>query len=122
ITPTQGPLVAPPTSSARRPMGRPGRRGEPRAWPLYLLLSVGLVLLVGPFVWMVLGSFKPPHDFLVAPPPILPTSPTAENYDHLFNQLDFPRFFLNSLVVAGAITIGNLLFCSMVGYALAKLQ
>jgi multiple sugar transport system permease protein len=120
VSPTQSPLIAPPSSSRAR--SRSIGRREPRAWPLYLALSIGLVLLVGPFLWMLLGSFKPAHDFLVAPPPILPTAPTLENYDHLFNQLDFPRFFLNSTIVAGSITAGNLLFCSMVGYALAKLH
>jgi multiple sugar transport system permease protein len=102
--------------------GRPVGRREPRAWPLYLVLTLGLVLLVAPFVWMVIGSFKPPHDFLVAPPPIMPTDPTLTNYNNLFTALDFPRFFLNSTIVATSITVGNLVFCSMLGYALAKIQ
>jgi multiple sugar transport system permease protein len=78
--------------------------------------------MVGPFLWMVLGSIKPESDFLQNPPTLLPTAATTNNYSRLFDQLDFPRFFFNSSVIALAVTVGNLLFCPMLGYALAKLR
>ncbi|MBA3779637.1 MAG: carbohydrate ABC transporter permease [Chloroflexi bacterium] len=71
---------------------------------------------------MVLGSFKPAPEFLRIPPTWIPEAPTLDNYRRLFEVLDFPRFFFNSAVVAVAVTGGNLVFCSMVGYALAKLK
>jgi len=40
----------------------------------------------------------------------------------MWSRLDFPRFFLNSAVIACSITVANLVFTSMVGYALAKLR
>jgi multiple sugar transport system permease protein len=89
---------------------------------LYAILIVGLILMVGPFLWMLLGSFKPQAEFLRQPPTWLPAQPTVDNYNRLFANLDFPRFFLNSLVVATAVTIGNLIFAPMLGWALAKLQ
>ncbi len=108
---------------------RPSRRqrsadiGEPRAIPwVYAVLIGGLVLLVGPFLWMLLGSFRPNRELKEVPPAWLPESPTLDNYRTLFTELDFPTFFFNSTVVAVAITIGNLIFCSMLGYALAKLH
>ena len=88
----------------------------------YVILIAGLVLMVGPFLWMVLGSIKPEADFLRNPPTFLPSSPTTASYNRLFDQLDFPRFFFNSSVIALAVTIGNLVFCPMLGYALAKLR
>jgi multiple sugar transport system permease protein len=106
------------TPAVRRWRGR----GVFSGWWLYLLLLGGLVLVVGPFVWMVLGSFKPNPEFLRSPPTWIPEAPTFENYRRLFDELDFPRFFTNSAVVATAVTAGNLVFCSMVGYALAKLR
>ena len=57
-----------------------------------------------PFVWMVLGSFKPQAEFLGFPPTWLPEAPTTNNYQRLFDQLDFPRFFFNSIVVAVVVT------------------
>ncbi len=88
----------------------------------YIVLTVGLVIMVGPFLWMVLGSLKPAGDFLRNPPTFLPSVTTTDNYRRLFEQLDFPRFFFNSAVIALAVTVGTLVFCPMLGYALAKLR
>jgi multiple sugar transport system permease protein len=110
---------------ARAPIPTRAVSGEGRTssnlW-IYVLLVGGLVLMVGPFLWMLLGSIKPQADFLRTPPTLLPSIPTTDNYQRLFNQLDFPRFFFNSTVIALAVTVGNLVFCPMLGYALAKLR
>jgi multiple sugar transport system permease protein len=108
--------------SAPGPMPEANRPRRGNAWPIYLGLTLGLVLMVGPFVWMMLGSLKPQAEFLVSTPTFLPKNPTTDNFTRLFDQLDFPRFFFNSSVVAVAVTLGNVLFCPMLGYALAKLQ
>jgi multiple sugar transport system permease protein len=97
------------------------RRTAPATWS-YVILIVGLVFMVGPFAWMVLGSIKPEADFLQSTPTLLPSSPTVDTYGRLFDQLNFPRFFFNSAVIALAVTVGNLIFCPMLGYALAKLR
>src|SRR5262245_40768255 len=89
---------------------------------LYGVLLVGLVLVVGPFVWMLLSSFKPEAEVRAVPPTLWPQTVTTENYGELFTRLDFPTYFLNSAIVALAVTLGNLVFCSMLGYALAKLE
>jgi multiple sugar transport system permease protein len=91
-------------------------------WLIYLGLTLGLLLMVGPFLWMLLGSLKPQSEFLVSTPTFLPKNPTTDNFQRLFDQLDFPRFFFNSSLVALVVTLGNVLFCPMLGYALAKLQ
>jgi len=86
------------------------------------LLAIGLVFMVAPFVWMLLSSFKTTEELAARPPTWLPSNPTTANYRSLFEQLDFLRYFTNSAVVAGFVTVANLLFCSMLGYALAKLR
>ena len=91
------------------------------AWWLYALLLLGLVIVIGPFVWMALGSLKPQSELVKVPPTWIPEHPTLHNYGRLFD-LPFGRFFVNSLVIAGSVTLANLLFCAMVGYALAKLR
>jgi multiple sugar transport system permease protein len=112
-----------PDVMTKRPRARRGGSGEPagHAW-VYVVLTVGLMLLAGPFIWMLLGSFKPDAELRQVPPTWLPEHPTLDNYRQLFGQLAFPTFFFNSTLVAVAITLGNLVFCSMLGYALAKLQ
>ena len=53
---------------------------------------------------------------------MVPENPSWDNYTELFSRLDFGTYFTNSIVVAVAVTAGNLLFCSMLGYALALLE
>jgi multiple sugar transport system permease protein len=91
-------------------------------WWIYVLLVIGLLLLVGPFIWMILGSFKTTGELRQVPPTWWPENPTLANYEDLFSRLNFVRYFFNSTVVAGFITAGNVVFCSMLGYALAKLS
>lgn len=97
------------------------RRGRPRI-SVYLLLVLGLILVAGPFVWMLLGSVKPEGELRRVPPTWLPETVTLENYRELFSRLNFPQFFVNSLIVAVLVTAGNLIVCSMLGYALAKMD
>jgi multiple sugar transport system permease protein len=105
------------------PVGETPRQRPSRASiGLYILLFLGLLLMIGPFIWMLLGSFKEQSEFLRTPPTWLPANPTLNNYERLTERLDFPRFFLNSTVIAVAVTAGNLVFAPMLGYALAKLR
>ena len=98
-----------------------GPRPRRATW-VYVVLAVGLLITIVPFLWMLLGSFKPEAELQRVPPTWWPEAPTLDNYRELFDRLDFPQFFANSVLVAVAVTAGNLVFCSMVGYALAKLD
>ncbi|MBU2665460.1 carbohydrate ABC transporter permease [Actinoplanes bogorensis] len=89
---------------------------------LYAVLCAGLLVVVGPFVWMLLSSFKPESEIRSVPPTWWPSTWTFANYRDLFDRLDFPQYFANSAIVAVLVTLGNLLFCSLLGYALAKLD
>ena len=112
------------TVPAPIPADRPRRasRGAAGSWWLYALLILGLLLLVGPFIWMILGSFKTSGELRQVPPTWLPEQWTTANYQDLFDRQNFLRFFLNSTIVAFFVTAGNVIFCSMLGYALAKLN
>lgn len=101
----------------------PNRRR--RSWSrlvLYVLLSVGVVVTLLPFAWMLLGSVKPTGEILAEPAAWLPQNRTLDNFVILLSKQDFPLYFLNSVVVALACVLGNLLFCSMAGYAFAKID
>ncbi|GEK20252.1 carbohydrate ABC transporter permease [Cellulomonas xylanilytica] len=112
------------TALDTKPRGTIGSHiGEPQARPwLYAVLGIGLVLVVTPFVWMALGSVKTEGELRANPPTWWPQNPTLDNFRELFTRLDFPQFFANSVVVAVVVTLGNLVFCSMLGYAFAKLD
>jgi len=111
-------------TAAAEPGPRPGRRRRftPRALLLNVALILGLVVSLGPLVWMVLSSVKPEGEIRRFPPTLFPEQFTTSNYTRLFDSLNFPQFFLNSVVVAVAVTAGSVLFSAMVGYALAKID
>ena len=82
--------------------------GKAPGW-IYAVLGVGLFLVVMPFLWMVISSFKPEREVRAVPPTWWPETITLENYNRLFTQLDFPTYFMNSVIVALAVTIGNMI-------------
>ncbi|WP_262286752.1 carbohydrate ABC transporter permease [Micromonospora sp. MA102] len=89
---------------------------------LYAVLLIGLLAVAGPFLWMALSSLKPEREIRDVPPTWWPETVTLDNFRGLFSRLDFPLYFFNSALVATLVMVGNLLFCSLVGYALAKLR
>lgn len=91
-------------------------------WWVYVILTIGLVAVISPFVWMLLSSVKPAREILSTPPTWLPDQLTGEHYRSLFERLDLGTYLTNSVVVAVAVTVGNMAFCSMLGYVLAKLS
>ena len=108
------------TSAAPDAGQRRSRTGN--RWWLYVLLIVALIAVISPFIWMILGSFKGEGELRQAPPTWWPNTATLDNYTQLFSRLKFSTYFLNSTIVAVVVTVGNLLFCSMLGYALALLD
>lgn len=98
------------------------RKGFKARTLIYILASLGLVVTLAPFAWMILGSIKPTGEILADPNVWLPKNPTLGNFTDLLSRQNFGLYFLNSVVVAIACVIGNLLFCAMAGYALAKID
>ncbi|MFH9851449.1 carbohydrate ABC transporter permease [Streptomyces althioticus] len=116
-------MSAPTTTGRPAPVqARPRGRGRVRTPLLYTVASLGLLVMSAPFLWMALSAFKTRRDLTASPPVWLPSEWTLSNFGALLDQLDMPRYFLNSLIVAVLVTLCNLLFCSMLGYALAKLE
>jgi multiple sugar transport system permease protein len=114
------PVAAPREAHAAR---RGRREISGRApWWLYVLLGLGLIVMIGPFLWMLLGAFKPAAELRTTTPTLLPQDWTLKNFSTLFSKLDFATYFVNSAIIAVTVTVANLLFCSMAGYALAKLE
>jgi ABC-type glycerol-3-phosphate transport system permease component len=89
---------------------------------LYLILSVVLLVLAIPFLWMVSASFKEQFEIFRSPPTILPPKPILTNYITLFGEYKFIRAFLNSVQIAVITTVSQLFLCSLAGYAFAKYE
>lgn len=92
-------------------------------WLFVNVLLVGLALFsLAPLLWMVSGSLMPVGEMSRSPPPLFASTPTLDNYRALFARMGMGRHLLNSLIVAGGVTLASLLFNTMAGYAFAKLH
>lgn len=98
------------------------KRWSPMAVWVNGALAVAAVFALGPLLWMLSVSFMQPGEANALPPPLLPAAPTLHNYRTLLQTTGIGRYFLNSLLVAGAVTASSLLFNLMAGYAFAKLR
>ena len=89
----------------------------------HLLLSLFLLLMIYPLLWMVASSIKPGH-LILTEPGLIPSEVTFDNYKNGWNALNepFSRFFLNSLLITVGSIVGNLFSCSLAAYALARLN
>ena len=113
-----------PTAPSTEPIRPPGvkRTRKPKRLLIYVLLAVGLLIMSAPFLWMALSAFKTSSELSASPPVWIPTEWTLDNFRELLDKLDLPLYFMNSVIVAVLVTVSNLVFCSMLGYALAKLN
>lgn len=99
-----------------------GSASRLRVVALYAVLCVALIAVLAPFLWVFAGAFRSTGEILADPGAWFPSHPTLENFATLLGEGDFLGFGVNSLIVAAAVVIGNVVFASMVGYALAKLS
>jgi len=89
---------------------------------VFALLLVLLFIYVYPFIIQVINSFKTDTEATNAGMSLLPVTWTTAAYQTLFTNSDFPLWFMNSVIVTVCVTTGRVLFNSMAGYALARLN
>lgn len=79
------------------------------------------LLMLFPFFWMISSSLKNSVEAFATPPTLFPKAPTLENYRHVFQTLDMPRLFLNSIAVSVAVVFVQITTSALAGYAFARL-
>ena len=89
---------------------------------LHLVIYALAIVVIAPFLWMILTSFKDMSEIYVYPPKWLPEKFNFDNYVNAFTAAPFGRYYLNSLIVALAVTLGQLITCSMAAFAFARLR
>ncbi|HWR10525.1 MAG TPA: carbohydrate ABC transporter permease [Rectinemataceae bacterium] len=88
----------------------------------YLILIVFAIVMIFPFLWMLMSSFKDVTQIFRMK--LFPSAPTLDNYRYILfsDGSKFPRWFLNSAIVAVSTTISVLFFDSLLGYTLSKFR
>jgi multiple sugar transport system permease protein len=90
--------------------------------PAHLLLAPIALVFGLPLLWMVLSSFMSNAQINQFPPAIIPDSLHVEGWKRVLTDASFPRWFMNSTIVAGTTVVSNLVFCSLAGYAFARMR
>jgi len=86
---------------------------------------VSIVIFYGaisifPFIWSFITSLKPTAEVNVFTIPWKDLS--FKNYTYIFKNFPFVTWLFNSVIVASVVTLGNIIFNSMAGYALARIE
>lgn len=89
---------------------------------LYIFLSLGALIIIIPFVWMVSTSLKSINEVFSYPPTLFGDTIRWDNYLRIADRFPFGRFFLNSTIVTSVVVVVQLFTSSLAGYVFARLR
>jgi multiple sugar transport system permease protein len=95
------------------------RRRRARIRPLPVIAHLLALIVVAPMIWVLMSAFRPGEDLFADG---LPKRWTLDNFTYVLTEVPLPRYLLNSLIVAVAVTVVALFTHSMAAYALARLR
>lgn len=96
----------------------------PRRWvTIYIPLAIFVFVLMFPFYWMVVTSFKPDDEInLTTTNPFWIIAPTLQHFKNLLFDTPFPQWVLNTLIIALVATIASLFASVFAAYAIERLR
>jgi multiple sugar transport system permease protein len=89
---------------------------------LYIAVTVGAVVMIMPFAWMLLASVKDLGQIYQVPPNWIPDPFVFQNYANAWTAVPFDTGYINSAIVTVSVVVANLLTCSMAAYAFARIE
>jgi multiple sugar transport system permease protein len=93
---------------------------------IYILLILVSIATIFPFLWMVMNSFNSSANVFAIPPKIIPDKflkpGMFSNYSTVLKEFNFARYTLNSFIVAGGSALGQVITCTLAGFAFALMK
>ena len=89
---------------------------------VHLILLAGTIIVVFPFLWMILTSFKTNGEALQIPPTIIPTTWVTDAYSEIVTAIPFATVYMNTIISAVVTTAVQVAFCAMAAYAFARIE
>ena len=89
---------------------------------VHLILLAGTIIVVFPFLWMILTSFKTNGEALQIPPTIIPTAWVTDAYSEIVTAIPFATVYMNTIISAVVTTAVQVAFCAMAAYAFARIE
>jgi multiple sugar transport system permease protein len=97
------------------------RRWFAVSWWHLILLPLAFLMVV-PLLWMLITSVETLNETRHFPPILIPNSIRWQNYTQVLQQAPFARWFVNTMIVTVVVVVANLFFCSLAGYAFARIR
>lgn len=98
---------------------RPG--GYQRVITTAIMAVVAAIFLI-PFYWLVISALRPANRIFADAGDFLPSGPTLQNFETLFNNTPVVTWFTNSVILAAGSAIGSMIVVTMAAYALARIK
>lgn len=89
---------------------------------IYVFLTLGALVMIIPFIWMLATSFKNQQQLFAWPPIWFPKPFVWTNYSEVMDRINFGQYGLNTFKITFFVTIGRLILCSMAGYGFARMK
>jgi cellobiose transport system permease protein len=118
---TPGPAAGK-VAGVRRPPRRPARQRRRPGWLVYALLIAFLIGSAFPLYWQAIVGSHDTTAVFDSTPPLLPGGNFFSNAARVFDEVEFWKALVNSLIVASVITASVVLFSTLAGFAFAKLR
>lgn len=87
-----------------------------------IVMFLILIMVMFPFFWLLVSSFKFERDIISFPPKILADKYTFENYIYVWQRIPLLAYIKNTVIFAGGVVISTLIFDSLAGYAFARMK
>ncbi|MDD3277494.1 MAG: carbohydrate ABC transporter permease [Lachnospiraceae bacterium] len=89
---------------------------------IYIVLILGTFIMLMPFLWMILTSFKTYKETIAVPITWFPEKWLLENYTEVLMKLDFIRYYGNTILVTVFTVFFMMFFSAMGAYAFARMN
>ncbi len=95
---------------------------KPSRLVLHAIVAIGALFMMLPFFWMLSAAVKEREDIFVLPPVWIPQEILLQNFVEVWARTPMAQAYVNSLKIAGLVTIATLLTSSLAAYAFAKIE
>lgn len=116
-------LTAPTVSRAALPATSRRISSKSRAkWATIAILTIGAIVIMIPFYWMIATSLKAQGNIYLYPPQWIPNPVQWSNFQEVWDAVPFATFAKNTAVIVSLVMVGTLLSCSFSAYGFARLR
>ena len=88
----------------------------------HLVLAAVAIIIAFPFYWMLTTAFKSFFEATLFPPTLFPAEAHPENFQTAWDSAPWSRYFVNTVIIAAAVTVGEVTTAVLAAYAFARMQ